>query len=245
MGIRHKILVAGCGSIGQRHARLLSQRCDTAVYVADPLKVNINACKTVARIEGDFSDYRDALNEKMDGVFICTPNNTHVDIAIDAIESGSHVFIEKPVATSVAEAEKLLRYEKKEKRKILVGYMNRFSDQLQEVKEMINKCELGNIVYANASVYTFATLLCAKTDYRDKQEWSLIGDYTHEIDFLRYLIGEVEEIVAIADTLGMLEHMPKPNVAEIMLRFSNKAIGSIHMDCVRMPDKRTLEVIGD
>ncbi len=239
------ILVIGCGSIGQRHAKLLSQRKDTRIFVADPLEENISECRKNVRIEKSFSDYRDALNEKIDGAFICTPNNMHVSMALDCLNSGACVLIEKPAATSSDEAEKLLPYDNGPKKRIMIGYMNRFNEQLQEVKHMVDHGELGNIAYFNASVYTYATLLYAKTNYREEQNWSLIIDYTHEIDFARYLIGEADEVFAMADALGNQKHMARPNICEIMLRFKNRAIGTIHMDYIRDPEKRALEVIGD
>lgn len=242
---KYRILVIGCGSIGQRHARLLSQRQDISLFIADSIQKNIDDCMSVATVDGFFPDYRDALKEKMDGVFICTPNDSHVDIAIDSLESSAYVLIEKPVSTSVNEAMKLLKYDTMDNKRILIGYMNRFNSQLQELKQIIDRNDLGNIVYTNASVYTYGTLLHAKTNFRDSQEWVLIGDYTHEIDFLVYLIGDIKEVISMSDTLGELEHTPKPNVVEVMLRFHNRAIGSIHMDYIRLPDKRTLEVIGD
>lgn len=245
MGKKYNILVIGCGSIGQRHARLLSQRTDTNVYIADTLAANVDACKKTSRIEGSFADYKDALEEGMDGAFICTPNDMHVKMALDCLQNGTKVLIEKPVSNSVAEAQNLFNYEKVSNEDILVGYTLRFSNQIQEVKNIIDRGQLGNIVYANASVYTYATLLNAKTNYREKQEWTLVGDYTHEIDLLRYLIGDVNEVFAMAGSLGDLEHKANPNIFEIMLKFENMAIGNIHMDYVRDPEKRSLEIIGD
>jgi len=104
---------------------------------------------------------------------------------------------------------------------------------------------LGNILYANASVYTYGTLLFAKTPFREHEEWALIRDYTHEIDFLLYLLGPAEEVVSMSATLGDFDHLPTPNIVEITSRFCSGAIGSIHMDYARYPDKRTMEIVGD
>ncbi len=240
-----KILVVGCGSVGQRHARLLSNRDDVDLYTADTVGANLEECRNAASVKEEFADYKDGLAKKMDGVIICTPNEMHADMALHSLSSGACVLIEKPVAVSVEEACKLKRYEKAPKSRVLVGYMNRFNSQLQEIKDMADQGVFGNIVYASACVYTYPTLIYARTDYRLSSKWSLILDYTHEIDFLRFILGEVKEVAAMADVLGELEKKPVPNVLELILRFDNRAIGHVHMDYVRDPDKRMLELVGD
>jgi predicted dehydrogenase len=113
------------------------------------------------------------------------------------------------------------------------------------VKKKIDEGEIGNVLCAQAAVYTYETLLFAKTPFREKQEWALVVDYTHEIDFLHYLVGPIEEVAAVSATLGRLDHIAAPNLLDISLKFRSNAIGHIHMDYVRHPGKRYLEVIGD
>jgi len=231
----YKILVVGCGSIGQRHARLLSVRKDVELYVADTLEENRNYCQENFSVKGAFEDYNLALKRGMDGVFICVPTELHVPLAKQALTAGACVLIEKPVGLSVAEVEILKEFPDAEDR-IQIGYMNRYSSQLHKVKQLIDSGDLGNILYANASVYTYGTLLHAKTAFRDHEKWALIRDYTHEIDFLLYLLGPAEEVVAMSATLGEFDHLPSPNIVEITSRFRSGAIGSIHMDYARYPD---------
>ena len=69
----YKILVIGCGSIGQRYARLLSARKDVELYIADTLEENRKYCLENFRVKKAFEDYSQALEEGMDGVFICVP----------------------------------------------------------------------------------------------------------------------------------------------------------------------------
>lgn len=240
---KFNVLVIGCGSVGQRHARLLSQRQDVDLYAADSFADNLSACMKIADIKKSWRDFKDALDHGMDGVFICTPNESHVPIALEAIKKTSVLMIEKPVSDSLDEALKLSGLIGCNR--ILVGYMNRFNTQLQKVKKYIESGELGTIAYINASVYTYATLVNAKTDFRDKVKWTLVSDYTHELDFMRYLVGDACEVFAMAAKTGELEHMPDPNIVEIIMRFESGAIGTVHMDYIRDPEKRSLEIVGD
>jgi D-apiose dehydrogenase len=241
---KYKILVAGCGSIGQRHARLLSARRDVELYLTDVSRDNTRYCQEHFAVKEAFDDYSRALEYGMDGVFICVPTELHVPFAKQALSAGAYVMIEKPVGLSVAETESLWDFPDAESR-IQIGYTGRYASQLIQVKRMVENGELGNLVYANASVYTYGTLLHARTPFRDKESWSLIRDYTHEIDFMFYLLGSAEEVVAMSATLGDLDHLPRPNVVEIVSRYRSGVIGSIHMDYARYPDKRTLELVGD
>jgi len=239
------ILVAGCGSIGQRHARLLAERKDVDLLLADPAPANLQACAAVASARETFTRYGEALQRKPDGVFICSPNRFHVDMALQAVDAGAGVLLEKPVADTVADARRLLAVDAGARKKIAVGYTGRFDKLLRQIRDRVAAGELGTIAYANASVYTYNTLLCAKTDYREKQDWVLIVDYTHEIDFLRFILGDVIEVATMAGRVGNLAHMANPNVIEMLLRFQCGTLGSIHMDYVRHPEKRTLELVGD
>jgi predicted dehydrogenase len=241
-----KILVIGCGSIGQRHSRLLSERPEVELYLADPAAENLQACREQARVRQAFREYREALQVGMDGAVICTPNALHVPMAQACLAAGVHVLLEKPVAPTALEAETLLEVRNGSGKQVAVGYVYRFDHLLRQVKAILERGELGTLVYANASIYTYRTLECAKVpEFRGNTPWVLLVDFTHDIDFLRYLAGDVVEVAAMSATLGHLRLSSRPNVAEILLRFASGAIGKVHMDYVRDPEKRSLEIVGD
>lgn len=241
---QHRILVAGCGSIGQRHARLLAERQDVTLFLCDPVPQNLADCAAVCAPRATFTRYQDALREQVDGVFVCTPNHLHVSMSRQALAAGACVMLEKPVADSLAEAVELLEHPEANHR-IAVGYVNRFDQLLQHLHGLVAAGEFGNLLHANASVYTYLTLLCAKTPFRETTDWALVFDYTHQIDLLRYLLGDVAEVAAMSAARGDLSHTARPNLVEILLRFRSGAIGSIHMDYVRHPEKTSLELVGD
>lgn len=240
---RYSILVVGCGSIGQRHARLLAERDNIDILLADPLEQNIKACSSAITPKEVFSDYEKALACKPDGVFICTPNHMHAEMAVKALDAGACVLVEKPVDANVSSAAKLAKHPSSHK--VMVGYVYRFDTLLQETKKMIAEQTIGNIVCAHACVYSYQTLLFAKTPIREQQEWTIVGDYSHEIDFLRYLAGEIREVTGMGTTCGQLDHIARPNILEAIFKFESGAAGSLHIDYVRHPEKRFLEIIGD
>jgi len=240
-----RILVVGCGSIGQRHARLLSRRKDVTLFIADPVLQNREACKAAANVQKEYADYTAALSEGMDGVFVCVPDKLHVSVALNALNAGACILCEKPVAPGVAEAEKLLAAERRVGRKVQIGYMSRFNSQLQFIKRMIDAGEFGNVAHISTTVDSYVPLLFAKGNHRDTQKWVIAGDYSHDIDMVQYLLGSIQTVAAFSGRLGALEHMPDPNVVQIMFRFQNGVIGGIGMDYIRLPGRRSMEIVGD
>ena len=106
--MKRNVLVAGCGSIGKRHAGLLSARENTNLWLCDPVQRNIDdICKGV-KVEKTFTDYREALKEKPDFVWICTPESLHSSMAVEALKLNINVFCEKPIADNLESAEKIL-----------------------------------------------------------------------------------------------------------------------------------------
>ncbi len=245
--LRYRVLVAGCGSIGQRHARLLAERPEVDLFLADPLAANRAAAAAAAAVppRAVFADYGQALRAGMDAVFVCSPNHLHVPMTLAALAAGAHVLLEKPAAPTAAEAAALIPARDRAGTQVAVGYANRFDPLLGRLKAMLDRGELGEIVSAEASVYTYATLVYAKTPFRLQTRWALVVDYTHEIDFLRCLLGDIAEVAAFAAARGRLAMRPDPNVIEILLRFRSGVLGRIHMDYARHPDKRWLELVGD
>jgi predicted dehydrogenase len=120
---RYRILVVGCGSIGQRHARLLSERKNIDLFIADSSPECRAACAAVADAKEVFSEFDKALACQPDGVFICTPNYLHVEMAGQALDAGACVLLEKPVADTLAEARRLAAHSANGK--VAVGYAGR------------------------------------------------------------------------------------------------------------------------
>lgn len=98
-----------------------------------------------------YADYRELLESKdVDVVDICTPNFTHARMAIDAMEAGKHVLVEKPMATTYADAKKMLAVSEKTGKILSVNYQNRFRPDCLYLKKVCENGELGEIYYAKA-----------------------------------------------------------------------------------------------
>ena len=86
------VLIVGCGSIGGRHARLLAEREDIVLWSCDVNESHLDQVSSCTKIEKQYSDYRVALKEKPDMVWVCTPEESHAAVSIDALRAGADVF---------------------------------------------------------------------------------------------------------------------------------------------------------
>jgi predicted dehydrogenase len=246
MNEKTRVLVVGLGSIGQRHARLLSERQDVELTICDSVeKHRKDTQDTLSNPAVATGDYPAALADGPDAVIFATPNHLHVPMGLQALEAGADVLMEKPVSDNVADARRLVEAADAAGRFLHVGYMLRLDVGLQKLKTWVDDGSLGQLVGGRSMVGTYITLLNAKSPHRLEHSNSLIADYTHELDFLRWLFGEFTSVSAAGTQLGRMELIPDPNVFQMSLRAAGGALVQVHMDYVQYPQRRTLELYGD
>lgn len=149
-----RVAVIGCGGIaGAKHIPALLKikevrlvaLCDIILEKAVDYKAKYAPDAAV------YADYRELLEkEKPDVVHVCTPNRSHSEITVAALEAGCHVMCEKPMAINEAEARKMLEAAKRTGKKLTIGYQNRFRNDSAYLKAECDKGALGEIYFAKA-----------------------------------------------------------------------------------------------
>ena len=143
--------VIGTGFWGRNHARVLSELDNTRlIAVCD---VDASRAEAIGKKHDVYwcSSDEDLLKMRdVEAVCICTPTMTHAKIALKSIQSGRHVLIEKPMASMVSEAQRILKEAEGNDVRIMVGFIERFNPTLQRVKQIIERGDLGEIVLAFA-----------------------------------------------------------------------------------------------
>ncbi|GBD91008.1 putative oxidoreductase YcjS [bacterium BMS3Abin04] len=144
------VAVVGLGGIAQLvHLPILSKL--NSVNITAVSEINKNRLKTVGNkfnISNQYTDYKKMLNEtEIDAVIIATPTKSHLEVSLEAIKTGKHVLIEKPIAVNYEEAKKINDAAKKYKVKAMVGMNFRFRPDAMLLKSMVNSGELGNLFY--------------------------------------------------------------------------------------------------
>lgn len=150
-----KVGIIGCGAIAVKKHLPGLQKLNSVDIVAFCNR-NILKAKTAAREFGTadakiYGDYREMLKDAtIDVVHVCTPNASHAEITIAALEAGKHVMCEKPMAKTSEEAKRMLAVAEKTNKKLSIGYNNRFRADSQYLYKAVKRGDLGEIYYAKA-----------------------------------------------------------------------------------------------
>lgn len=241
-----KALVVGLGSIGTRHARnLLALGVD--VVACEPSAERRTAAASLdVRLHDDLAS---ALAEAPDVGVVCVPNHLHVQTASAIVAKGIHVFVEKPVADSLRDAEALVAQADTRGVVGLVACNMRFHPALAEIKRAAEAGALGRILHVRASFGHYLPNWRPAADYRASysskaaEGGGILLDAIHEIDLARWIGGDVSEVCAQAAKVSDLE-MDVEDVADVTLRFAGGARGLLHMDYLDRVKRRSFEVIG-
>ena len=196
-----------------------------------------------------YSDYKEMFRKAgIEAVAICTPHYLHFPIAIDAIDEGLHVLVDKPMAISIREADEMIRRAEKKGVKLGVILQSRFDPKFRKMKKLIDAGELGKIILGEAVVKWHRT-----QEYYDKSRWrgrwategggALINQAIHTIDLLVWMLGEPDYLWAQIDTVA--HNIEVEDLAAAVIRFKNGAIGVIEGSTATYPGFPTrLEIHG-
>ena len=141
-----KVAIAGLGFIGPAHIEALRRIPNIEVVAISDIDEQTARTKaTTLGIEKYTADFDKLLTFDIDSVHICTPNNLHFSMAKKALEAGKHVICEKPLATTIAEAEELVRLASDKKLVNAVHFNIRYYPLVRQMKFVRETGELGEI----------------------------------------------------------------------------------------------------
>jgi predicted dehydrogenase len=199
----------------------------------------------------EYSDLDRALVvERPEVVLVSNPTSLHVETACTALRAEAHVLAEKPLGSSMDGVVALLEMARAKSRKLMVGYNLRFHPGLKRLKALLDEGALGRIVSARAEAGEYLPGWHPWEDYRGGYSarsdlgGGAVLTFSHELDALCWLLGPPRRLTALAAHASSLE-IDVEDVAEIALEFETGALGSVHVDYVRRPPRRTIEVVGE
>jgi UDP-N-acetylglucosamine 3-dehydrogenase len=204
------VAVIGCGFWGRNHARIYND-LETAKLVAVS-DLNEDAARSLGeRYEADYYGDVETLlkREDVEMVSICTPTVTHAKIALAAMEAGKHVLVEKPMTSTVAEAESLIAAAERARVKLTVGFVERFNPGVIEALRLVKEGKIGDVILARAHRVSRYPLRISDV--------GVVKDLAiHDADIVRQLFGA--DPVTVYATAGNLVHTFE-DYANIVLRF--------------------------
>jgi len=196
-----KFAVLGCGHIGKRHADLIVKHPD-AQLVATIDSLNIETLQISNFAVPHFNSLVDFISSGIaaDVVNICTPNGLHASQAVECLDSGMHVVIEKPIAIHLADAIAISNAAEKNKKLVFPVVQNRYSSAIKWLKEMISNQQLGQIYMVQLNCFWNRDDRYYKKDgWRGTLEWDggpLFTQFSHFIDVLLWVFGDIRNIEA-------------------------------------------------
>ncbi len=195
-----------------------------------------------------YAHFKDMLaNEKLDVVSVCTPNKYHADATIAALEAKCHVLCEKPIATTLKEADHMIETARSKRRKLMIGFTHRLFQGPQSSKEQIDAKTLGKpfmirVRFAHGGPYPGWAKDNWFYDPKLAAGGALLDMGIHAIDLCLWLMGPVESVRAEATTL--IKRIEVDDNAVVLLRFTSGALGYIEVGWTSKPGFSGFEVYG-
>jgi len=254
-----KFAILGCGRISTKHVEALINNKDEAELVAvydiiEELAVDKkNQYESV--IEGAnvkvYTDYNEFLNDvNIDVVTIATISGYHAQQAIDCLNHNKHVLIEKPMALTIEDADKIIKTGKEKNKKVCVSHQNRFIPAVQNLKRAIDEGRFGKLIHGTAR-----TLWNRNDEYYKQASWrgtkaldggTLMNQCIHNIDLLLWMMGgEVERLYSETDTF--IRNIETEDFGAILMRFKNGAVGIVEGSVCVYPKnlEESLSIFGE
>ena len=243
-----KFLIAGLGSIGRRHFRNLIALGEKDIILLRSHRATLPDDELAGYpVETDLAE---ALKKhKPEAVIVANPTSLHMDSAIPAAQAGCHILLEKPVSNSLDRLDVLQKAAEKSGSRILVGFQFRYHPTLNKARELIQQGALGKVLTVHAHWGEYLPQWHPWEDYRQGYAaradlgGGVIVTLTHPLDYLRFLLGEVESLWSFNGHLSPLE-MDVEDAAEIGLRFVSGAVGGVHLNYFQRPPVHRLEIVG-
>jgi predicted dehydrogenase len=246
-----RVAVIGCGAIAQRaHIPGLLAAGATITALASRSRASVDAAAGIAGCRSVTLDWQDAVaRDDVDAVAICTPNDLHEPIAIAAASAGKHVLVEKPMATTLEGADRMIAAATRAGGVLLPAHNVRFLPPFVAAADSVRRGDIGRVTgvraaFGHAGPQHWAP---AATWFRDRGRsggGALIDLGVHVADLLRAVVGD--EIGSVAASVTRDADPDGVDVdAHVLVRFAGGAVGSFHASWISCPGPdHQLTVIG-
>jgi predicted dehydrogenase len=229
-GIR--VGVVGCGYWGAKHVRVLSSMSDVAeVALIEPNSHNRGMISAAFPVASSYASLDLALSN-IDAVVIATPPATHTDLALQALRSGKHVLIEKPLATCSADVHLVIEEANRANRVLMVGHTFEFNPAVQELRWHVDRRDFGDVYYIHSSRFNVDL---------HRSDVNVIWDLApHDISIMNYLLRSAPTSVTAWGSSG--GHV---DVAYVRLDYGRIGVtGYIHVSWLDPRKTRQVTVVG-
>ena len=245
-----KFALVGCGRISRKHVSVLQEiEQASLVAVCDIIEQRAKATAEPLGIPY-YTDYHRMLKrEKIDVVNILTPSGLHGRHVLDIVEYGLQIVVEKPMALTLEDADRMIEACDRTGVKLFVVKQNRYNLAVQQLKKALDKGRFGKLVLGTVRVRW-----CRDQAYYDQDAWRgtwaldggvLTNQASHHIDLLEWCMGEVESVFAMTATRLVDIEVEDTGVA--LLKFTSGALGIIEATNATRPKdlEGSISILGE
>lgn len=231
-----KYALIGCGRIAVNHIKAVVENNIDMVAACDIKLEKIDQLVEKTKYNKDFkkySDYKKMIGENLDLDFvsIATESGIHAEIALYCIENGINVIIEKPMAMSMEDANKIINLSKEKNVKVSVCHQNRFNIAVHKTRQAMDEGRFGRLSHGSIHVRWNRN-----KNYYDQAPWRgkwesdggcLMNQCIHGIDLLRWMLGEeVEEVYGVTKQ-QFHDYLECEDIGMAVLKFKNGAVATV------------------
>jgi predicted dehydrogenase len=245
-----RLAVVGCGSIGSRHAKNLRALGAPSIALCDldrERAVRLGSEVGARLATDDFAAL--VATYKPNGVIVCTPPASHLEVAVRAIQGGAHVLCEKPLAPDMRNVDAFLAIAAREQRFVMMAMCYRFHPALRRIHFRLASGTIGRVLAAHLWAGHWLPDWHPWADYRTEYSarralgGGVLLDSIHSFDTVRWLLGEPVEAVGMLGKVSDLE-IDTEDVAAAILRLESGAVVEIHVDYLQRHAQSRLEIVG-
>ena len=231
-----KYALIGCGRIAPNHLEAAINNNLEIVGLCDIVPEHIDNLVSKLNIDVNkykkYTDYKEMLEEeKPELVAIATESGKHAAIALDCLEAGANLIIEKPIALSLEDADKIIEKAKEKGLVVCANHQNRFNKSIQKIRQALDEGKFGRMLYGTAHIRWNRG-----PDYYTQAQWrgtwaqdggALMNQCIHNIDLLRWMMGdEIEEVCAYTDNLNH-DYIEAEDLGMAIVKFKNGSYGIV------------------
>jgi predicted dehydrogenase len=248
-----RILIVGLGSIGKRHARL-AREIIPGIQIA---VLRHRGCDDMPTGNFDhcFTSLDEAMQFRPQAAVIANPATHHLQVALPLARCGVHLLVEKPISSAPSGVQELIDTCHDNGAVLMTAYNLRFLPSLQFFRDILAERRIGKVLSVRAEIGQFLPSWRPEADYRQTVSaradlgGGALLELSHEIDYLRWLFGDIQWVSAILGTQSDLE-IDVEDTAYLTLGFAAKhdgkpLIATLNIDFVRQDTTRICVAIGE
>ena len=247
-----RFALLGCGRIAKRHSELLGNSEIDAAQLVAVCDIKIDRAKTIGEQFSVpwFADMHEMMQtSKPDVVVVLTESGLHAQHVVELAPYGGHILVEKPMALTLADADRMIQACDRAGSKLFVIKQNRFNVPIVKTRNALEEGRFGKLVMGTVRVRW-----CRPQAYYDQDAWRgtwafdggvLTNQASHHVDMLEWMLGEVDSVSAMSRTA--LVDIEAEDTAVVILRFTNGALGIIEATTATRPKdlEGSLSILGE